>query len=116
MTARVIDLLGRRGPNVSTRIVEEAAFSDARAARKRVLELLAENRTRPVIEPDDPIIALWEAYKEAKATYDVALSEMARRFDVPKINMAAILRSVCQKRKTKVGADLHDLPEGVLPI
>lgn len=102
MTADVIDLHRRRIDEVDR---------DRDAIREA-----SPKTPRPKITPDDPIFALFDAYKEAQRRYEVALSERAHSAGLPKLNMAALLRAFARKQKAAALADLHDLPDGVLPI
>jgi len=117
MTAKVIDLLGRRRTEAQAADIAASLMAYEKAVNlARAPDRAPDIVPRPKIAPDDPIFALFDAYKEAKARYDAAFSEMARRCGQEKMSMAALLRSVRQHHKAKVRADLHDLPEGVLPI
>lgn len=93
MSADVIDLHRRRIDEAPGREDHGWSAEARRAIRERIVAINETMRksSRPTIAADDPIYALFDAYKEARAKYDAAMSEMARRAGLPKKQMAALM-------------------------
>ena len=110
----MIDLPRRRVEEAADR--EDPAYLNAQSRRRVVTREVTRANVGRKIAPDDPIFALFDAYKEAKAPYDASLLEMARRHGLPIRNMAMILSAIRRRKKAEIDTDLHELPEGGLPI
>lgn len=102
--------LAQRRPDLS----HEACTTWAR----RVASVPPPAAPAPTIAPDDPLFALFDAFKRAEAAYREALQERAERHGLPTQNVAARMRAVrrADKRHRAASGELFDLPDGVLPI
>jgi ribonuclease D len=99
MSAELIELFPRRIEDLAEIIAKEWPDLSEQACHTLATRQVARSLPRPEIAPDDPIFGLFDAYKQAEASYRAAIADMARRHGLPLQNMAKIVQAARKQRQ-----------------
>jgi hypothetical protein len=104
----VTDAIARDRPDLSAQACRTCAerFVQPYAGRTMLDPQPQRPRSKPVLEPGDPILKFYDDFKAAQAIlqrarepYDKAVRELARHHDLPVLNMSKIVQRAWELRR-----------------